>query len=180
MTSLKEDVFIQKLLEETYEFLPENETAKDPSDLLSYFNVCNANQASLISLEKLKSTLSAGYMHSYFELGYNSSLKCFRLKMGETVLDIPRNWGVFSNVYQSIQEGKNTIITINSKNDVDGLLEVLTPQTNSNQSITIIHCFGNVLFVFNKKNADLTGSLKIEIENLLEIKDNREVYKIAA
>ena len=98
-----DDLFIHKLLEETYDSIPQEEQSLGHSDLKNYFESKNENESSEISVKKYKDF--------------------YRIEIDGNEIDFPNNWGIFSD----LENYSDYAIT--SDNDTDLLLELLSNNT---------------------------------------------------
>lgn len=148
----KEDLFINKLIEETYSFLPGHESCKDSSDLLLYFN-SREKTANEKDLDNFFMSENIKYLH--FKLDNKTS--CYSASNGPGgKLDIPSNWSVFNKPASNIE--------ISSGNDEDHILKVLNPFSLNGHEIFIIPEGANlyVAFIFEKEKVQLLRFLSDE------------------
>ena len=117
-----EDIFISKMLEETYQTIRDGETSKSAQDLWQYFSQ-RGNQISQKS--KIEQFCQQNIMTCY-QVEYVDALACFRLHFPKPI-DIPRNWSFFKQFYIGLKNGLLQLLYVSSDNDFDGLLEVLGP-----------------------------------------------------
>jgi hypothetical protein len=139
MKNSSDDTFITKLMEETYQFIPDNDSCKNSVDLWNYFSKQNE-----LTLEERKSQVSSFDLFcqkrklTYCETQYISSLSCFRIKYQDRILDVPRNWSFFKQLYVGIKNGLDQLIHIDQSNDYDLFLQVFPQMTGLPQDIELI------------------------------------------
>lgn len=91
----KDDILINKLLEETYSFVPQSDVARSANDLYKYF----VSQTD--SLQKQYNC----HLHKYIsdvssttvKIDWMEQTSCYRFELQDQLIDIPSNWGPFAN-----------------------------------------------------------------------------------
>ena len=138
----KDDLFIHKLLEETYQFLPEDETAKSPAELFKYFQ----NHDNIDRYDSRDSILFS-YLNKngvpFAPLEYLKDSGCFRLNLQKTVYDIPSNWSIFAELKQI---SGNELIIINEASDKDHLRKVFSQSLSKDVDLLILINQGRLYF----------------------------------
>ncbi|MBT3584966.1 MAG: hypothetical protein HN509_08670 [Halobacteriovoraceae bacterium] len=115
-----EDLFINKLLEETYSFMPENDACKDSKDLLLYFNN-KANNS--VGEETVTDDLQ---MATEVNLEFIPDLFCFRLSHQSKDIDFPSNWSLFEELRNSLESGKRFFCRVDRDDNRDQLHDILS------------------------------------------------------
>jgi hypothetical protein len=90
--------FINHLLEETYQSLPEEDSARAAEDLYSYFREKRS--------QSLKQNPLAYFKECdipFFSLIFNQLTSCYRLHVAGLDLDIPSNWEFFNSLHNTLQ-----------------------------------------------------------------------------
>lgn len=92
MEQKKDDRLIHKLLDETYSFIPETDSAKTPSDLYRYF--CDQTQR-----EQRPGTPLADFLKElsfcFAPVSWQAQTRCYRFEAFGYCFDLPSNWGPF-------------------------------------------------------------------------------------
>lgn len=92
---MKDDDFIGRLVEETYNYLGSEEIPADFGRFLQGQNI-KRYPADDNHLFRFLNTQNCEFTH----IQYNAQTGCFRLKVAEQALDIPSNWSFFSRLYK--------------------------------------------------------------------------------
>lgn len=96
MLKLKpDDLFISRLVEETYEFVPDEETSKSPTDLYKYFQTHEEVSTGLDPRDNLLFSYFNAHDICFSPLKLESHIRCYRAEIGETTFEFPTNWGTF-------------------------------------------------------------------------------------
>ncbi len=124
----KDDIFINRMLEETLRFLPERESGKMSTDLLAYYIKQDAltNFSPKLDAVSVFEELSLEYVRWEFL----EKTSCFRFTIGSTVLDIPANWSFFNKIFVSYQTGREDFYFMTKKSEESHFVKVvnlLTP-----------------------------------------------------
>jgi hypothetical protein len=120
-----DDLFINKLIEETYSFSPDQDISKNPEDLSDYFEELSAQSNIQVHKEKIEEKI-AGIIAC--PLLYSSETKLYRLNIKSNIIDIPSNWSKFSELRRSTLVGENSYFTFgNSNTEFIEVLKILIP-----------------------------------------------------
>ena len=124
----KDDIFINRMLEETLRFLPERESGKLSTDLLAYY--IKQDALTNFSPKPDASTVFEDLSLEFVRFEFNEKSSCFRFTIGATVLDIPANWSFFNKLFVCYQTGREDFFVMNKKDDESHFVEtvnLLTP-----------------------------------------------------
>lgn len=125
MSDESDQTFINMLLQETYEFVPEEELVQTNSDLEEYFHACENNlknnNKDIVLLNFLEKNC-----HEIYDIGFNYKTSCFSVRFDKEVLDFPKTWGEFEYLSKSILEDKNLFCEFEEEySDLRGILSTL-------------------------------------------------------
>jgi hypothetical protein len=147
----KEDLFINKILEETFLFIPENETTQNSNDLLTYFNkqsikgdISNTKQFFEGQLKKSKV--------NFIPFNFLSDINCFRISIAGSIVDFPNNWSIFEELHEGYKKGENASIFVSIENDIENLLEIFRPFSSYDCNLVFLNFKGSLYLVFLPEN----------------------------
>lgn len=169
-----DDWLIGKLLEETYQSLPEGELSKSPDDLLQYFDA-HQNKSAPDSRDHLLTGYLKGQGIVFSSLSFNRRSGCFRAAIGDTCLDIPSNWGVFSSI--EVDRAENQLIQIKKAEDSLGLCEVLSSLIPYDSDMVILTHHGRNYLVLTREGEERDVSWLLKY---LGLSENSQQTKAAA
>lgn len=129
----KDDIFITRMLEETYRFMPERESGKLSTDLLAYYIKQDG-------LNMIETKFDAGQTFENMGLDYLNwefceKNSCFRFKYNETLIDIPANWSFFNKLFVAWQTGREEFFMLSSKGEYAHFWEVFNLLTPYNSDL---------------------------------------------
>lgn len=133
MGKVPEDIFINKLMEETYKFVPESETCKNSNELLDYFNSKDKKNEDDDLLRFFKDNSIDHYKCRYIE-----KIFCFRLELGELILDIPKNWIFFETMYSLFSSERGDIFRVCHDQDSGGFFKVVSSFSKYKSDIVFV------------------------------------------
>lgn len=110
MVGKVDENFLSKMVEETYQLI------SDEGKVL-YFNS---------TFGELLHDLKV----SYFPCKFVDSISCFRTKIGETCIDFPSNWSIFSTIKKKVDSNEEIVFRINKNGDEEKLLDVMKQFVN--------------------------------------------------
>lgn len=122
-----DDLFLNALLDETYNESSSPDSLCDVHDLRFYFEK-KLNEVDHLSLKdyldqnKLKSST----------LSLNLNTRCYRMKFDEHILDFPSNWSFFSEV------AENEFIYIDEEVDQDMLLDIFAEMLKEEVNVLVL------------------------------------------
>lgn len=163
----KEDLFINKILEETFMFMPENEAAHDPGDLRSYFNkqsikgdVSNTKRFFEGQLNKSKV--------NFIPFNFLQEINCFRISIAGSIVDFPSNWSIFQDLFEGYKKNENISIFVSIENDVESLLEIFRPFSSYDCNLVFLNFKGSLYLVFLPENDQkLSNWIKFFVSSLV-------------
>lgn len=145
-----EDWFIGKLLEETYQCVPNEETSRSASDLLNYF----------INHKSHPKKSSRDYvLRNYFQshglilapLHYRSKTQCYRMSINGLVFDFPSNWGVFKSL-GSLES--TDYVLVSKKDDNTSLATVLSDVVSYPADIVVLVDSGEKFLALTRESSE--------------------------
>jgi len=141
----RDDIFITRMLEETYRFVPERESGKLSTDLLTYYNHQD-------NLSHADSGLDATSVFNELDLEFVKwefceSNSCFRFKYNETLLDIPVNWAFCHKIFVAWQSSREIFFSINSQSEDAHFWEVFNLLTPYNSDLVFWVCDQKIYLV---------------------------------
>lgn len=144
-----DDNYISKMMEETYKFLPENDSAKDSKDLFVYFKKQYENEISDHSPESPKAEIDffAEREGDKYRLIYREGQQCFRLDLGYHILDIPRNWFLFERVFEEMHQGDEELLVLKRCQDHQFFLKVI-PGVGSKEELVFVKNDTNEIWMY--------------------------------
>lgn len=122
-TGEKDDIFINRMLEETLRFLPERESGKMSTDLLAYYIKQDALTNFSPKLEA--SSIFEEFALEYVRWEFNEKNSCFRFTIGSTVLDVPANWSFLNKLFVCYQTGREDFFVMTKKGEESHFVEVI-------------------------------------------------------
>ncbi len=106
------DGFIDTLMQETFE-------VADMRGSAAPTNVCYLSTESIAkSLKEKYITFWSGY--------YSLDSQTFKIEVNHQTLDFPRNWSIFSKLYQAIREKSDIAVTLCEHEDHDKLFSLMS------------------------------------------------------
>src|SRR5690606_25339713 len=132
-----EDSLIAQLLEVTYQTLPKHDDPCRSPDLSKHFDEHHANNNG-IDEPTLENFLSRQAV-TVISLEYFPVNGCYRLEASGQSIDLPGNWGAFSNLGRELT-------WVNLSNDELG--ELLAPMFGGHSKVVLVGQFGQAHLAF--------------------------------
>ena len=106
---MNDDSFISRLVDETYQILEER-TDDVAGQLQQYLK----NKTFYLNSRQI----------IFQRIEYLPSSSCFRIKLNDCSLDIPRNWSFFDTLYRALQQESDCALRISRQTDDDKLVGI--------------------------------------------------------
>jgi len=145
-----DDLFIGKLLEETYQHVPKEESSKSPSDLFDYFKN-HTSQAKISSRDYLLQSYFQSHGLVLAPLSYRNTSQCYRMKLDNLIFDFPSNWGIFKNLkYLNTRD----FIIVSRKEDSTSLAAVLSEVVAYPADVVVITDSGEKFLALTRESSE--------------------------
>lgn len=136
----KEERLIHKLLDETYSFIPETDSAKGPGDLYRYFcDQSHKAQAPGTPFAQFLEELSLVFK----PVSWRSQTGCYRFHAFGHCFDLPSNWGPFAKI--NLDEMGH--LHIHQQEDECSLLDVFSGLAGKDVEVVFLTTEGHELYV---------------------------------
>ena len=137
-----EDVFINKMIEETYEFLPEHFNSKQ--------NIISRNDACEVENYFIRNEIQ------FCRIRFIHKIKCYRMVIKEQTIDLPANWSIFERMRKIHEANSSTYFRINSTEHSDHLFNIVSSLVGNHAELFLITHFGKCWMTLNfKKNIEI-------------------------
>jgi hypothetical protein len=145
-----DDWFIGKLLEETYQHVPNEESSKSPSDLFDYFKN-HSSQPKISSRDYLLQSYFQSHGLVLAPLVYRNTSQCYRMQFDNLVFDFPSNWGIFKNL-KSL--ASRDFVIVSKKEDSTSLASVLSEVVAYPADIVVITHSGEKFLALTRESSE--------------------------
>jgi len=150
MGTRKNDLFIEMLVDETYQFLPNEDTCLDSISLSRYFANKEEEHAPASNSDKC------------FHVSYRKELGCYRVMFGLQILDFPSNWSIFQGLKNKMATGGEYRISLgtDASEEAQLLNSILMKASQLTGFFVLVGHEGQVQLEFFELKKNLRARLK--------------------